>query len=80
MDFPEPEKPVKKTVKPCLARGGLDLRNSETTWGKLNQSGISRPSLSRRRSSVPEIFKTVEPSATSSRAHIVRALAHKPYV
>ena len=44
VDFPEPEKPVKKTVKPCLERGGLVRRNSLTTSGKENHSGISRPS------------------------------------
>jgi hypothetical protein len=66
VDFPDPESPVKKTVNPCCARGGRDLRNSATTCGKLNHSGMSKPSDRRRRSSVPEIFSTVQPSSTSS--------------
>ena len=44
VDLPEPEKPVKNTVKPCLARGGRVRRSSCTTSGKENHSGISSPS------------------------------------
>ena len=67
VDLPEPERPVKKTVKPWFPRGGFDLRSSSTTDGKENQSGISIPSCSRRRSSVPEMSRMVIPSSTSSR-------------
>ena len=66
VDLPEPEKPVKNTVKPCFERSGLVLRSCVTTSGKENQSGISSPSRRRRRSSVPEMSRTVEPSGTSS--------------
>ena len=54
VDLPEPDSPVKKTVKPCLWRGGWVRRSSPATSGKVNQSGMSSPSCSRRRSSVPE--------------------------
>ena len=60
VDFPDPESPVKKTVKPCLLRGGKERRSSWITSGKLNQSGISSPSIKRRRISVPDISSTVE--------------------
>ena len=66
VDLPLPEKPVKNTVKPCLERGGRVRRSSSTTEGKENQSGISSPSARRRRSSVPEMLRTVAPSSTSS--------------
>ena len=45
VDLPEPERPVKKTVKPCRWRGGWVRRSSSTTSGKENHSGISSPSL-----------------------------------
>ena len=64
--LPLPEKPVKNTVKPCLDRSGEVRRSWRTTSGKENQSGISSPSRRRRRSSVPEMSRTVEPSGTSS--------------
>ena len=41
---------VKKTVKPCFDRAGEVRRSSATTCGKLNQSGISRPSRRSRNS------------------------------
>ena len=59
VDLPEPENPVNNTVKPCFDLGGLDLRSSLTTEGNENHSGMSKPSESRRRSSVPDIFSIV---------------------
>ena len=56
VDLPAPERPVKNTVKPCRDRDGLDRRSSLSTAGKVNQCGSSRPSRSRRRCSVPEMF------------------------
>ena len=62
VDLPDPEKPVKNTVKPCFERGGRVLRSSDTTSGKENHSGISKPSARRRRSSVPEMLRMVTSS------------------
>ena len=55
VDLPEPDRPVKKTVNPCLWRGGCVRRSSATTSGNENHAGISAPSCRRRRSSVPEM-------------------------
>ena len=68
VDLPEPESPVKNTVKPCLERGGEVRRSSFTTSGNENHSGISSPSRRRRRNSVPEMLRivTLSLSAISS--------------
>ena len=66
VDLPDPEKPVKNTVKPWRDRSGLVRRSCLTTSGKENHSGISRPSRRRRRNSVPEMSSTLAPSGTSS--------------
>ncbi len=66
VDLPEPDRPVKKTVNPWRWRGGWVFRSSLATSGKVNHSGISRPSASRSRSSVPDRVSTRAPSSTSS--------------
>ena len=66
VDLPEPDRPVKNTVNPCLCRGGCDLRSSSMISGYENHSGISSPSRRRRRSSVPEILSACMPGLTSS--------------
>ena len=43
VDFPDPDSPVKKTVKPLWLRGGLERSNSRATALKVNHSGISLP-------------------------------------
>jgi hypothetical protein len=43
VDLPEPESPVKKTVKPCCARGGKRRRNSPTTSGRRTIRGSPAP-------------------------------------
>ena len=43
VDLPDPENPVKKTVKPCFDLGGNDFWSSATTSGYENHSGISSP-------------------------------------
>ena len=66
VDLPDPESPVKKTVRPCRSRGGWLRRNSSATSGKVNQDGMSLPSARRWRSSVPERSSVRVPSETSS--------------
>ena len=66
VDLPDPERPVKNTVKPWRLRGGWVRRSSSATCGKVNHSGISRPSARRRRSSVPEMDRVLAPFGTSS--------------
>jgi hypothetical protein len=39
VDLPLPERPVKNTVKPCLARAAAGAAQFVTTSGKLNHSG-----------------------------------------
>ena len=57
VDFPDPESPVKKTVKPCLLRGGNERRSSWITSGKLTSQGSPCPSIKRRRISRYLIFR-----------------------
>ena len=45
VDLPEPERPVKNTVKPCWWRGGWVRRSSSATSGKVNQAGQVAPFL-----------------------------------
>src|SRR4030095_3809541 len=52
VDLPAPERPVKNTVIPCLCRGAKVRRSSRAISGKVNQAGISLPSLKPRRSCV----------------------------
>mgnify|MGYP003326701791 CR=1 FL=1 len=59
VDFPDPDRPVKKIVTPRFDKGGSVLRNSSNTSGNENQSGISVPSYKRCLSSVPEIFNFI---------------------
>ena len=66
VDLPDPDSPVKNTVKPCFARGGYERRSSVATSGKVNQDGMSLPCCRRSRSSVPEMFSVRAPSGTSS--------------
>ncbi len=66
VDFPAPERPVKKIVIPCLCLGGRLLCSSAATPGKENHLGISLPSASRLRSSVHEMLSARVPSGTSS--------------
>src|SRR5207248_6390693 len=40
VDLPAPERPVKKTVTPCLCRGGKLRRSSCTTSGYVNHAGM----------------------------------------
>src|SRR5690606_41117869 len=37
VDLPDPDSPVKNTVKPCFARGGEVRRSSATTSGKRSE-------------------------------------------
>ena len=41
VDFPDPDKPVKNSVKPLFLRGGQTLRISFTTSGYVTHEGIS---------------------------------------
>ena len=66
VDFPAPDNPVKKIVRPCCRRGGWLRRSSAATSGKVNHSGISLPCDRRLRSSVPERLSTVLFGGTSS--------------
>lgn len=65
VDLPEPDKPVKKTAKPCLCNGGFVFFNSAITSGKENHSGILRSLLSLLLNSVPDICTTLEFLGTS---------------
>ncbi len=58
VDLPDPESPVQKTVNPWESRPGRRRRSSRTTPGKLNHSGISRPSARRLRTSSPVMLRT----------------------
>ena len=60
VDLPEPDKPVKKTAKPCLCNGGFVFFNSAITSGKENHSGILRSLLSLLLNSVPDICTILE--------------------
>ena len=55
VDFPEPERPVKKIVSPRLFKGGLEAFNSSATSLYENHSGISLPLSKISLNSVPDI-------------------------
>src|SRR3569623_1683265 len=48
VDLPEPERPVKNNVKPCLDRAGKWPRSSAITSGNENHAGMSKPARRRR--------------------------------
>ena len=59
VDLPEPERPVKKTVKPCFGAGRW---RAPQLLGHLGEGEPGRdlgPSARRRRSSVPEMSRAV---------------------
>ena len=66
VDLPAPDKPVKKSVKPCSNRGLCVRLSSASTSGKVNQSGIFSPWFRWRRSSVPDTDIILAPLGTSS--------------